>query len=245
MSLINTSNKGFITLSVPIGNIDNLTIKADGIELKEFGSDEVNTSLGWYVAHENGILEITLVKDLVLLISYSAEVPTSTTTTTTSSSTSTYHYTTTSSTTTETYTDVAEDIKSEKIKEIVHNSKLIIGSDVDNDLSAKQLKDAVELINQPLEIKEDCILVGGPIANPLVKKYTWTFRVKFTNEYPGAHKGVIQKQLINGHTVILLAGSDRWGTKAAVEYFKTLDDIPSEPIFVEWKDGKAVKIDKP
>ncbi|HIP16686.1 MAG TPA: S-layer protein, partial [Methanothermococcus okinawensis] len=59
------------------------------------------------------------------------------------------------------------------------------------------------------------------------------------------HKGVIQKQIINGHTVILLAGSDRWGTKAAVEYFKTLEDIPEEPIFVEWKDGEAIKINKP
>ncbi len=143
------------------------------------------------------------------------------------------------------YPDVAKDIKSEKIKEIVHNAKLIIGSEIDKDLSAKDLKNTTELINQPLEITEDCILVGGPVANPLAKKYLWTFPAKITNNYPGKHKGVIEKQIINGHTVILLAGSDRWGTKAAVEYFKTLDDIPSEPIFVEWKDGKAVKIEKP
>jgi S-layer protein (TIGR01564 family) len=96
-----------------------------------------------------------------------------------------------------------------------------------------------------LEINKDTILVGGPVANPLVKKYAWTFKVKITNDYPGANRGVIQKQIINGHTVILLAGSDRWGTKASVEYFKTLDDLPDEPIFVQWKDGKAVKIEKP
>jgi hypothetical protein len=148
-------------------------------------------------------------------------------------------------TTTETYPDVAKDIKSEKIKEIVHTAKLIIGSEIDNNLSAKCLKNTTELINQSLEIKEDCILVGGSIANPLVKKYAWTFKVKITNDYPGKNRGVIQKQLINGHTVILLAGSDRYGTKAAVEYFKTLDYIPDEPIFVEWRDGKAVKIEKP
>jgi hypothetical protein len=145
----------------------------------------------------------------------------------------------------ETYPDVAKDIKSEKIKEIVHNAKLIVGSEIDNNLSAKQLKNTTELIKQSLEIKEDCILIGGPVANPLTKKYTWAFKVKITNDYPGANKGVIQKQIINGHTVILLAGSDRWGTKASVEYFKTLDDIPDEPIFVQWKDGKAVKIEKP
>jgi hypothetical protein len=141
------------------------------------------------------------------------------------------------------YDDVAKDIKSEKIKEIVHKAKLIIGSEVDGDLSAKKLKNNFENVKQPTDIKEDCILVGGPVANPLAKKYLYSFKIKVTNDYPGANKGVIQKQLINGHTVVLLAGSDRWGTKAAVEYFKTLDDIPSEPIFIEWKDGKAVKIE--
>ena len=145
----------------------------------------------------------------------------------------------------ETYPDVAKDIKSEKIKEIVHKAKLIIGSEIDNNLSAKQLKNTTELINQSLEIKEDIILIGGIVANPLTKKYTWAFKVKITNDYPGENIGVIQKQLINGYTVILLAGSDRYGTKAAVEYFKTLDDLPNEPIFVQWKDGKAVKIEKP
>ncbi|WP_232210809.1 S-layer protein [Methanothermococcus okinawensis] len=143
------------------------------------------------------------------------------------------------------YNDVASDIKSEKIKKIVHNYKLILGSEIDKDLSAKHLKDTSELVNKPLEIKEDCILIGGPVANPLTNKYLSKFNVKVTNNYPGAHMGVIQKQTINGHNVILLAGSDRYGTKAAVEYFKTLDDIPSEPTFVEWKDDEAIKINKP
>jgi len=160
-----------------------------------------------------------------------------------SSSGSSHHHTTT--TTTETYPDVAKDIKSEKIKELIHNVKLIIGSEIDNNLSAKQLKNTTELVNQPLEINEDTILMGGLVANPLTKKYAWAFKVKITNDYPGENIGVIQKQLINGYTVILLAGSDRYGTKAAVEYFKTLDDLPNEPIFVQWKDGKAVKIEKP
>ncbi|GBF36276.1 S-layer protein, partial [Methanofervidicoccus abyssi] len=143
------------------------------------------------------------------------------------------------------YPDVAPDIKSIKIKEIVHKAKLIVGSNIDVNLSAKDLKTTFVLTNKPLDIEEDCILIGGPVANPIVKKYLWAFSVKVTNEYPGKHKGVIQKQIINGHTVILLAGSDRWGTKAAVEYFKTLEDIPEEPIFVEWRDGKAVKINRP
>jgi len=131
-----------------------------------------------------------------------------------------------------------------RLKEIIDEIKLIIGSEIDVELSGKKLKDDYELTNKPLNIKEDCILVGGPMANPLTKKYIWTFKVKITNDYPGVDSGVIQKQMINGHIVILLAGSDRWGTKAAVEYFKTLDDIPDGPIFVQWNNGKVVKMEK-
>jgi len=108
------------------------------------------------------------------------------------------------------------------------------------------LKSGVELIKTPIEIREDCILIGGPVANPTVRKYMEmrAFPVMVTNEYPGKNRGVIQVTKINGHTVVLLAGSDRWGTKAAVEYFKTLDDLPGEPIFVEWRNGTVVKIEK-
>ncbi len=149
------------------------------------------------------------------------------------------------------YSRVSNDIKSLEIKRIVSLSKLVLGSDIDAELSAKELKDTYDLINKPLEITEDTILIGGPIANPLTKKYIDKFPVKINNTYPGKHKGVIQvitlrvkvdKNIYRDVTVILLAGSDRWGTKAAVEYFKQLEDIPEEPIFVEWRDGKVVKI---
>ena len=152
------------------------------------------------------------------------------------------------------YPGVAEDIKSLEIKRIVYNSKLILGSEVDAELSAKELKDTYDLINKPLDITEDTILIGGPVANPLTKKFIDKFSVKITNNYPGKNRGVIQKitlrvkvdkNIYRDVTVILLAGSDRWGTKAAVEYFKQLEDIPEEPIFVEWKDGKPIKIEKP
>ena len=140
---------------------------------------------------------------------------------------------------------VAEDIKSEKIRRFVYETELITGSEIDINLSAKYLKTDVKLVTTPLEINKDCILVGGPVANPTVKKYLENFPIKVTNEYPGKHKGVIEKITINGYIVVLLAGSDRWGTKAAVEYFKTLDNLPDEPIFVEWKNGSVVRIEKP
>ncbi|ACX72739.1 Cysteine protease-like protein [Methanocaldococcus vulcanius M7] len=152
------------------------------------------------------------------------------------------------------YLGVNKDIKSLEISRITYISKLIVGSEVDADLSAKELKDTYDLINKPLEITDDTILVGGPVANPLTKKYMDKFPVRITNDYPGKNRGVIEaitlrvkvdENIYRDVTVVLLAGSDRWGTKAAVEYFKQLDDIPKEPIFVEWKDGKAVKIEKP
>ncbi|NPA62895.1 MAG: hypothetical protein GXN95_05015 [Methanococci archaeon] len=246
MNVSNTTSKGFITLIVPIGDINNISITVDGKKLNEFGND-VNTSLGWYI-YKDGILEITLVKDPTISITFATAI--------TSSST------TTSSTTTSYYSggggyvssNIANDIKSPVIKAFVKKAKLMVGSSVDANLSAKELKDTYDLINKPLEITDDAILVGGPVANPLTKKYMDKFPVKITNGYPGKNRGVIEaitlrvkvdENIYRDVTVVLLAGSDRWGTKAAVEYFKQLDDIPKEPIFVEWKDGKAVKIEKP
>ncbi|HIQ38992.1 MAG TPA: S-layer protein [Methanothermococcus okinawensis] len=139
---------------------------------------------------------------------------------------------------------IGKDIKSEKIRDFLFRTKLIVGSEIDASLSTTDLNTFV-LINRFLDIDEDCILIGGPVVNPVVKKYLEIFPVRVTNEYPGKHRGVIEKIKINGHTVILLAGSDRWGTKAAVEYFKTLEDLPDEPIFVEWRNGVAVRIGRP
>ena len=139
---------------------------------------------------------------------------------------------------------IGKGIKSEKIRNFISRAELIVGSEVDASLSATDLNTFI-LTNRFLDIDKDCILIGGPVANPIVKKYLEIFPVKVTNEYPGKHRGVIEVTKINGHTVVLLAGSDRWGTKAAVEYFKTLEDIPDKPIFVEWRDGVAVKIERP
>ncbi|ADG13714.1 hypothetical protein Metin_1056 [Methanocaldococcus infernus ME] len=152
--------------------------------------------------------------------------------------------------------DVSQDIKSYTLKVFIQTADIYAGTASDLDL-AKELKINPVLItntNNNIEITKDTILIGGPVANPLTKKLMDKFPVKVTNEYPGKNKGVIEMIKLNvkisDHLykevkVLLLAGSDRWGTKAAVEYFKTLDYIPEEPIFVEWKDGKAVKIEKP
>ncbi|MCO6040613.1 S-layer protein [Thermococcus alcaliphilus] len=81
------------------------------------------------------------------------------------------------------------------------------------------------------------ILVGGPLANQLTREYMTYFPVQVTNDFPGKGKGVIEAVVVDGKVVILLAGSDRLGTKAAVEVFKKLSYIPSKPIFVSWNEG--------
>ncbi|WP_456374846.1 CARDB domain-containing protein [Methanocaldococcus sp.] len=239
----NTSNKGFIIIRMPIGklNVENIIVNngTENITLKE---NDINSKIGWYRILNDGILEITLLKDPEIYIELSATLPVTTTTTYSSGG----GYILTGGTNIP-YPDVARDIKSLKIREIVHNSLVVVGSEIDLNLSARYLKaiNEINLTKKPIEINRDMIIIGGPIANPEAKKYMWLFPVKVTNDYPGKHKGVIEKQIINGHLVILLAGSDRWGTKAAVEYFKQLDDIPDEPIFVEWVNNTAIRIEKP
>jgi len=94
------------------------------------------------------------------------------------------------------------------------------------------------------------VLVGGPLANPETMIYQNYFPIKITNEHPGKHKGVIEvidDPFGEGKIVLLAgsAGSDREGTKAAVEIFKTLEDLPTKPIFVYWNDGNPIIVERP
>ncbi|HIP91251.1 MAG TPA: S-layer protein [Methanothermococcus okinawensis] len=225
---VNTSEKGFLTVRVPIGKLklENITVfnGSTTVALEEWNEDNIDSEIGWYRIPTEGILEITLIKDPDVKITLSAELK---------------------KTTPEGSRRRGPSV--DKIREFVARAEVIVGSEIDLNLSAKDLNTTIKLIKTPIEIKKDCILIGGPVANPTVRKYMEmrAFPVRVTNEYPGKHRGVIQVTKINGHTVVLLAGSDRWGTKAAVEYFKTLEDLPEEPIFVEWRNERAVKIEKP
>jgi len=81
------------------------------------------------------------------------------------------------------------------------------------------------------------VLIGGPLANNVTKKYMQHFPINITNEYPGRGKGVIGTAIVGDKIYVLLAGSDRWGTKAAVEIFKGLKTLDNRPIFVDWNNG--------
>ena len=238
VKVVNTSNKGFAIITIPVGEFEvkNVTVNngTENITLKE---DDFTSPIGWYEV-ENDILKITIIKDPEINVILATTLPTTTEETTKKRPASLI---------------LGEDI-APAIRDIIYKARVMVGSDIDANLSAKCLKDTYEKVGKELNITDDCILIGGPIANPVVKKYMDKFPVNITNDYPGKNKGVIQvitlkvkvgENIYNYVTVVLLAGSDRWGTKAAVEYFKQLEDLPKEPIFVEWRDGKAVKIEKP
>ena len=91
------------------------------------------------------------------------------------------------------------------------------------------------------------VLVGGPLANLETMIYQNYFPIKITNEHPGKHKGVIEviDDPFGEGKIVLLAGSDREGTKAAVEIFKTLEELPDKPIIVDWNNGNPIIVERP
>ncbi|UXM85243.1 S-layer protein [Methanococcus aeolicus] len=70
-----------------------------------------------------------------------------------------------------------------------------------------------------LKTKSDLILIGGPVSNNATKKIENLLKISITNENPGANTGIIQKienPYNPEYNIFVLAGSDRFGTKAAV-----------------------------
>ncbi len=115
-----------------------------------------------------------------------------------------------------------------KGKRIKNHEKIYLG-----------LVDGVD--NNPLNINKDIILIGGPKVNKFVKELEdkGLLKVNITNKYPGNNIGVIQKikNPYNGNSnIYILAGSNRWGTKAAILAFLT--KYKGEDVLkVEWKKG--------
>ncbi|MBA2858343.1 parallel beta-helix repeat protein [Methanococcus maripaludis] len=136
--------------------------------------------------------------------------------------------------------DVSDDIESDAVRNAVSDSDVVYGNVFDEGY-AQGLKE--NLFNaDDYEIFGDTIIVGGPKSNVLAEKYNSEFEIPISNENPGEYTGVIQVikvqdnsgKIIQSYSVIYIAGSDRLGTQAALEYFKTLDKIPDEPITVKW-----------
>ncbi|GBF36364.1 hypothetical protein MHHB_P0594 [Methanofervidicoccus abyssi] len=98
------------------------------------------------------------------------------------------------------------------------------------------------LLDSENVLKTDCniILVGGPEVNRLTKNISKYLKVPITNTYPGKNTGVIQtiKNPYNPkYSIMVVAGSDRWGTKACV--LALLDNVYSggNITYVKWMNG--------
>lgn len=88
-------------------------------------------------------------------------------------------------------------------------------------------------------LKADCniILVGGPKANKLTRNISKYLKMSITGEFPGKNKGIIQiieNPYNPNYYITVVAGSDRWGTKACV--MALIDGVYRKNgiILVEW-----------
>ncbi|MBP2144380.1 parallel beta-helix repeat protein [Methanococcus voltae] len=135
--------------------------------------------------------------------------------------------------------DASPSIESSSLRRTVSNSNVVYGSSFDKQL-AKELKENIH--SDDTEIDGDTIIVGGPIANRIANQYNDRFSIPVTNDNPGENRGIIQvisipsgsSTVIQNYKLIYIAGSDRLGTEAALKYFETLTELPTEPIVVEW-----------
>ena len=65
----------------------------------------------------------------------------------------------------------------------------------------------------------DLVLIGGPVSNDITKKISDKLIAPITNKNPGKNAGIIQKiknPYNPNYYIYVLAGSDRYGTKACV-----------------------------
>ncbi|MBA2846290.1 parallel beta-helix repeat protein [Methanococcus maripaludis] len=136
--------------------------------------------------------------------------------------------------------DVSDDIESDSVRDAVSDSDVVYGNSFDEGY-AQELKENL-YDSEDYEISGDTIIVGGPESNKLAEKYDSKFGISISNDNPGENKGIIQVlkvqdnsgSIIQSYTIIYIAGSDRLGTQAALEYFKTLNELPEGPLMIEW-----------
>jgi len=145
--------------------------------------------------------------------------------------------------------DLADDIESKAIKAFVSSASVLYGNEIDEGY-ATQLRERVTTADG-FTIYGNTIIVGGPEANPFAKEYNDQFEIPISNDNPGENRGVIQilkvqadsGSVVHSYVVVYIAGSDRLGTLAALEYFKTLDNLPDGPITVEWTEKGPVLVE--
>ncbi|AVB77153.1 NosD domain-containing protein [Methanococcus maripaludis] len=145
--------------------------------------------------------------------------------------------------------DISDEIESKVIKNFVSSATVLFGNGIDEQY-AVQLRERVTDANG-YTISGNAVIVGGPNANGFAKEYNDQFEMPISNDYPGENRGIIQVMdiqdnsgtIIRSYTIVYIAGSDRLGTQAALEYFKTLDELPEGPIMIEWTANGPVVVE--
>ncbi|MBA2853290.1 hypothetical protein HNP89_001247 [Methanococcus maripaludis] len=145
--------------------------------------------------------------------------------------------------------DISDEIESKVIKNFVSSATVLFGNGIDEQY-AIQLRERVTDANG-FTISGNAVIVGGPKANPFAREYNEQFEMPISNDNPGENRGIIQVMtvqdnsgtIIRSYTIVYIAGSDRLGTQAALEYFKTLDELPEGPLMVEWTENGPVVVE--
>ncbi|MBP2172159.1 S-layer protein [Methanococcus voltae] len=106
---------------------------------------------------------------------------------------------------------------------------------------------SVNIIDQDelLMSSADLILVGGPVANQATAKIQNGLIFKVSNENPGENKGIIQKvtnPFNKNSEILVLAGSDKLGTKACVLAMKKGLYNGESTMTVEYVNDNTVKV---
>ncbi|MBA2858762.1 parallel beta-helix repeat protein [Methanococcus maripaludis] len=145
--------------------------------------------------------------------------------------------------------DISDEIESKVIKNFVSSAAVIYGNEIDQQY-AEELRERIQNA-EGFKISGNAVIVGGPLSNGFAKEYNNQFEMPISNDYPGENKGIIQVlkvqdntgKIVQSYTIVYIAGSDRLGTQAALEYFKTLDELPDGPIMVEWTENGPVVVE--
>ncbi|MBA2853869.1 hypothetical protein HNP89_001845 [Methanococcus maripaludis] len=145
--------------------------------------------------------------------------------------------------------DISDEIDSKVIKNFVSSAAVIFGNEIDQQY-AEELRERIQNAEN-YKISGNAVIVGGPLSNGFAREYNDQFEMPISNDYPGENKGVIQVlkiqdnsgKIVKSYTIVYIAGSDRLGTQAALEYFKTLDELPEGPITVKWTANGPVLVE--
>ncbi|MCS3922793.1 hypothetical protein M2325_001503 [Methanococcus voltae PS] len=238
----NTTEKGFLILQIPKGDLEIKGIYATQNGTKyELKLNDVGSTIGWYTIVDDTIVEITVVKDPEIDVIFKKVLESIIIDTTQPNS-----YGSGSSRGSGIVDEISDPQLqlSKMITSFMTNSVVVAGSEIDVGYGKYLTTNVCRTQGMSISnitVNSDMVIVGGPVVNLYAKTYQNRFAERITNEYPGIGKGYIQIQKINNHTVYYIAGSDRTGTRVAIEYFRQMEEEPSLPLLVE-RYGDTYKV---